>query len=250
MAILNQIRKRKIRKTAFNGKTGMKPLSAIKRAIVLLDAENADFEECHRKAGKFFAAHKIDLKLFYIDFRKMGRDEIITTCIQTTLTRKRTNLLGLPDAGYMSEVKSCGYVADETAKGTTSGRTDQDHENPRNTANEILFVSLVDSDCPAVRMIASAMPAGFKVGICDYSGSPYNMVVIKHGNTDSNRNHSAISNEVSGSNRDHSVMSNEVSGSNRNHSAISNEVSGSKASSDNGILATFEAICKNLEQIV
>ena len=230
MSILNRIRKRKIRKAAFGGQTGMRPLSAIKKAAVLIDAEDADFEECQRKSVKFFAAHKIDLKLFYIDFRKMGRDEIITTCIQTTLTRKRTNMLGFPDKEYMTEVQSCGHTLTSNPKERAFGKDTASEEScsgisGNTTADEVLFISIVHSDCPAVRMIASAMPAGFKVGILDYPQSPYNMVVTKHKgrSDDKSDNDAAIGN---------------------------NSRTGSKANYDNGTLTTLEAIFKSLEQIV
>lgn len=230
MAILNWIRKRKIRKAAYGGQTGMQPLSAIRKAVVLIDAEDTDFEECQRQTAKFFAAHGIELKLFYIDFRKMGKDEIITTCIQTTLTRKRTNLLGLPDKDYMAEVKSGAHTLNSNPKERAFGKDTASEESCSEisgdtTADDILFISLVHSDCPAVRMIASAMPAGFKVGILDYPQSPYNMVVTKHrGKADGKVDDDA---------------------------AIGNRSrTGSQTNYDNGTLTTLEAIFKNLEQIV
>lgn len=151
MMIVDFILARKIRKAAYCGETGMCSLTSVRKAAVLLDVEDADFEECRKRVSDFFAAERIDLRLFYVDFRKMSRDEIITTSVQTTLTRRRLGLLGLPDKDYMAEVTSLDGVE--------------------------LFICLAHSCHPAVRMIAAAMPARFKVGVMDYSDSPYSMVV-------------------------------------------------------------------------
>ncbi len=152
--MLELIRNRIIRKQAYNGPTGMLPLSSIRRATVLLDVEDADYEECKKRVGEFFGARGIEVRLLFLLNRKMARDEILTTCVQTTLTRHRLTLLGLPDSEYMRVIKGePGAVPDG------------------------LFLNAAYSDQPAVRMIAAAIPARFKVGVLDYPLSPYNLVV-------------------------------------------------------------------------
>lgn len=146
--IISYIRKRKIRKAAYQGAIGMTPLSAIKSAAVLLDVEDADFEACQKMLSEFFSAYGISLRIFYTDFRKMSKDELLTTSVETTLTRHRLGLLGFPDNVFMNELGDCD-----------------------------LFINLSHNLCHAVRMISVAMPASFKLGVEDFPESQYCMVI-------------------------------------------------------------------------
>ena len=149
--IKNYFFRRLLKKNACNGKTGLLPLSEISSAAVLMNVEDPEFEACKDVVIKYFKSKGIKCELYFLDFRKIERDELLLTSIQNTFIRKDLNILGLPSPEKLDKVV---------------------FKQPCD-----LFFSLVRNEEYTNVYISACIEARFKIGCVSYEGNPYDMVV-------------------------------------------------------------------------
>ncbi len=157
-AITSLAIRHQLKKYGYTHGRGFVPLRELRRAIVLFDVEDAEYDECRKMAEEFFSRSGIAFKPFYLDLGKHRKDDIILTDIKRTVLRRH---LGF-----------CGTLPKPIIEELISGPAD-------------LFICLAADSRPAVRCFCGIVPAKFCIGVCDYAGSPFNMV-FSGGSADDN----------------------------------------------------------------
>ena len=142
--------KRQLKKWGYSAERGFVPFSKVRRAIVLFDVQDAEFDECQRVAGEYFKEKGIEMKPFFLDMGKHGKDDIIVTGVKTTILRRNLSFCGTLPAGMIEEVRS---------------------------SEADLCICLAHSDCTAVRSFLGIVRAPFCIGVMDYTGAPYSFVL-------------------------------------------------------------------------
>ena len=143
-------RTRKLRKYASTLPTGIIPLSEIRTANVVIDVEEAGFELLKSDIMAWGKASGIKVNIYFFDFRKLGKDELLLTTIDKTLLRKGLDWLGTPN------VEKISSLMEEKSD---------------------LFISLVDNGNFPIEFMSKCVRARFKVGRCPFPGHAYDMVV-------------------------------------------------------------------------
>ena len=90
------------------------------------------------------------MNICFLDFRRIGKEELLLTSIQTTVLKKDLDWLGYPV---------------------------QEKMNDLNTEKTDLFVSMVDSEYPAIDFISKCANARFKIGRRGYEGHAFDMII-------------------------------------------------------------------------
>ena len=134
--------------------TGLLPLGQIRRATVIIDAEDSGFDESTRAVLAFFRRHGIKGQLIYLDLRKIGRQELLTTSITHTVLRRDLNWYGLPDRKKLALL----------------GEPD-------------LLLSLTPRDDFPVECLVAHCPARFKAGRRQLAGKLFDLVVSDSGDS-------------------------------------------------------------------
>lgn len=124
------------------------PLSRVRRAVILFDVEDAEFDVCRKIAGDFSVRSGIELKEFFIDMGRHGKDEAISTDAATTILKRNLAFCGTLPKEIIGELK---------------------------TARAELCICLATACSPAVRCFAGIVPATFCIGRQDWEGSPFCM---------------------------------------------------------------------------
>ena len=141
--------RRQIKASGYRGERHSVPLSGVRRCIVLFDVEDAETDACLNLAKTFFSSKGIELKAFFLDMGKHGKDDIITTSVKTTILKRNLSLFGTLPKEMVEELQS------EPSE---------------------LFICLVDNALPVTQCFCGIVPAPFCVGISDYAASPFSMV--------------------------------------------------------------------------
>lgn len=148
--IKKYFRKRKLQKVASKTPTGLLPISRITSANFVIDVEEPGFDLLKEDILAWGRASGIKVNIYFLDFRKIGKQELLLTSIQTTILKKDLNWLGFP-----GKDKTDILTADKTD----------------------LFVSLVDNGCPAIDYINKCADARFKIGRDSYEGHAFDMII-------------------------------------------------------------------------
>ena len=143
--IKNIFRRKFIRKTAGKSTSGLLPLSAIRSATVIMDAEDTGCEACKSKVEAFCKSNGIKLTVWFFDFAGKGEDER-----QTTSLKKDLNWWGRPS---METIKT--FAA----------------ESPD------MMISLIDSNHFPVECIAKCSGARFKIGRKQLKDRTFDLVI-------------------------------------------------------------------------
>lgn len=125
------------------------PVSRVSTAAVFFDVDSLDFEACRQEVIQYFRSKGIKADLFFQDFRKLEKNELLITSIQNTIIRKNLNWYGMPQRTWLEALSQHPYD---------------------------LYVSLVKNPSFANVLVSAAVPATFKVGLESYEGHPFNMV--------------------------------------------------------------------------
>lgn len=143
-------RKRKIGKFVSDVQTGLLPFSDISTVNVVLDVEEPGFDvlraqilEWGRKAG-------VKLNIYFFDFRRLDKEELLITSIQTTIIKKELDWIGTPDIS-----KVIGLIGEKSD----------------------LFISLIDNGDFPIEFISKCAKARFKIGRCGFPGHVYDMII-------------------------------------------------------------------------
>ncbi len=148
--ILNFFRKRRTMKYVSDIPTGFVPLSEISTANVIIDVEEPGFDELKEDILAWGRSTGIKVSIYFFDFRRLGKDELLLTSITNTLLRKELDWIGMPDLSKVAPI--------------IEGKSD-------------LFISMVDNHDYPIDFLTRCSKARFKIGRCEYDGHPFNMVL-------------------------------------------------------------------------
>ena len=97
------------------------------------------------------------VNIYFFDFRKLGKDELLLTTIDKTLLRKGLDWLGTPNVAKLSS------LFDEKSD---------------------LLISMIDNGKFQIEFVTKCAKARFKIGRCAFPGHVYDMVVLGAANED------------------------------------------------------------------
>ena len=143
-------RNRRIRKYVSDIETGLIPLSSIKTANVVIDVEEPGFDVLKDDIMAWGRNTGIKVNIYFFDFRRIGKDELLLTSITNTILKKELDWTGMPD------LKKVAGVIEEKSD---------------------LFISMVDNGNFPIDFLARCSKARFKIGRHEYDGHPYDMIL-------------------------------------------------------------------------
>ena len=149
-SIKNFFRRRAVRKRCKAIPTGILPMSEIATAKFVIDVEEAEWDTLKEDILAWGRANGVKASIHFFDFRKLGKNELLLTSIQTTVARRDLNWFGMP-----SYDKVAGLI-----------------EEPCD-----LFVSLVGTSDFAVDFVSKCSSARFKIGRRAYKGHCFDLVL-------------------------------------------------------------------------
>ncbi|MBE6251202.1 MAG: hypothetical protein E7111_06050 [Bacteroidales bacterium] len=143
-------RKRKIEKYSKGLPTGLVPMSDISTVNVIMDVEDVEWNALKEDILAWGKATGIKVEIYFFDFRKLGKDEILLTSIQTTVARKDLNWYDMP-----TYEKIAPMIEQESD----------------------LLISLIDNGDFPIEFISKCSTARFKIGRKAYQGHCYDMII-------------------------------------------------------------------------
>ena len=144
-------RKRKLKKYASDVPTGFIPMSDVSVVNVVVDVLEPGFDVLRQDILAWGRSINAKVNIYFFDFRKIGKDELLLTSIQTTILKKDLDWIDAPD------LKKVSSLIDEQSD---------------------LFISMIDNDEFPIDFLSKCAKARFKVGRKGYDGHAYDMVVI------------------------------------------------------------------------
>lgn len=148
--VLKFFRERKIRKFRSDISTGFMPLEKITSINVVVDVEEPDFDLLKDDILAWGKQYGKRVNIYFFDFRKLGKDELLLTSIQTTIIRKELDWIGTPDFSKI------GTLLQEPSD---------------------LFISMIDNSSFPIDFLSKCSKAKFKIGRCGYEGHAYDMIM-------------------------------------------------------------------------
>lgn len=148
--ILNFFRKRRIRKYASDVETGLIPMSEISTVNVIIDVEEPGFDELKEDIMAWGRGKDFKVNLYFFDFRRLGKDELLLTSITNTLLKKELDWVGMPDLSKIA---------------------------PLMEEKSDLLISMVDNGKFPIDFVARCTKARFKIGRYEYEGHPFDMIL-------------------------------------------------------------------------
>lgn len=149
-SILKIFRRKRLARYASGVKTGFIPLTAISTVNVVIDVEEPEFEKLRDNILAWGKQMGLKIVIFFFDFRKLGKDDLLLTSIQTTIIRRDLNWIGMPDPDKL------GNLIYEPSD---------------------LFISMVDNGDFPIEFISKCTKARFKIGRCGFKGHAYDMII-------------------------------------------------------------------------
>lgn len=148
-SVKNFFRRRKIRKYSKAVSGAILPVSDISTANIVIDVEETEWDVLKEDILSWARSKGIKVSIYFFDFRKLGKNELLLTSIQTTVARKDLNWFGMP-----AYDKVASLIEDQSD----------------------LFISLVDSADFPVDFVSKCSAARFKIGRKAYPGHCFDMV--------------------------------------------------------------------------
>ncbi len=149
--IFNIFRSRKLKKFISDLPTGFMPLTEISTVNVVIDVEEPGFDVLKDDILAWGRQNGLKVNIYFFDFRKLGKDELLLTSIQTTIIKKELDIFGMPD---IAKVGSLIYEPSD------------------------LFISMIDNGDFPIEFVSKCAKARFKIGRCGFEGHAYDMVII------------------------------------------------------------------------
>ena len=143
-------RKRKLRKFISTEPTSLLPLSAIKTANVVIDVEEPGFDILKEDILAWGRSEGIDVNIYFFDFRKLSKDELLLTSINKTIIKKELNWFGMPTPAKVGELF----------------REKSD-----------IFISMVANGDFPIEFVSKCARARFKIGRYEFEGHAYDMIM-------------------------------------------------------------------------
>ena len=148
--IRNFVRNKRIRKYTSDVETGFIPLSEISSINVIINVEEPGFEELKDDILAWGKSVGKKVNIYFFDFRKLGKDELLLTSIANTILKRELDWTGMPDFAKI------GPLVEEKSD---------------------LLISMIDNHEFPIDFLAKCTKARFKIGRHGYDGHPYNMTI-------------------------------------------------------------------------
>ena len=148
--ILNIFRRKRLEKFVSNVPTGLIPLSAISSVNVVIDVEEPGFDKLKDDILSWGKQVGLKVNIYFFDFRKITKDELLLTSIQTTIIKKEIDWIGMPE---LSKIGNLLYEPSD------------------------LFISMVDNGDFPIEFISKCTKARFKIGRYPFEGHAYDMII-------------------------------------------------------------------------
>jgi hypothetical protein len=149
-SILKIFRKKRLVKYASDVQTGFLPLSAISSVNVVIDVEEPDFDKLKDDILAWGKQIGLKVNIYFFDFRKISKDELLLTSIQTTIIKKELNWFGMP--------------APEKVGQLFRDKSD-------------LFISMIANGEFPIEFVSKCARARFKIGRIPFEGHAYDMIM-------------------------------------------------------------------------
>ncbi|MBO5808922.1 MAG: hypothetical protein J6R15_06200 [Bacteroidales bacterium] len=144
------VRRKRIEKYASSVESGLVPMSDIRSVNVVIDVEEPGFDVLKEDILAWGRTSGLKVNIYFFDFRRLGKDELLLTSITNTLLKKELDWVGTPDLGKISP------LLDETSD---------------------LFISMIDNGDFPIDFLTRCAKARFKIGRHAYEGHPFNMIL-------------------------------------------------------------------------
>ena len=148
--IRNFVRRKRIEKYASNVETSLVPMSQIRTVNVVIDVEEPGFDVLKEDILAWGRNTGVKVNLYFFDFRRLGKDELLLTSITNTLLKKELDWVGMPDMGKIAPL--------------VSEKSD-------------ILISMVDRHDFPVDFLLKCTKARFKIGRHKYEGHPFDLVM-------------------------------------------------------------------------
>ncbi len=149
--IFDIFRSRRLKKFISDEPTGFVPLDKVSTVNVIIDVEEPGFDLLKEDILTWGRAHGLKMNIYFFDFRKLGKEELLLTSIQTTILKRELDWIGTPD---FSKVGALIYEPSD------------------------LFISMVDNGDFPIEFVSKCTKAKFKIGRCGFEGHAYDMVIV------------------------------------------------------------------------
>lgn len=149
-SIKNIFRKRKIGKFISNVPTGLIPMKDISSVNVIMDVEEPGFDLLKADIMSWARQAGVKINIYFFDFRRLDKEELLITSIQTTIIKKELDWIGTPEIS-----KVMGLMGEKSD----------------------LLISLIDNGDFPIDFISKCTKARFKIGRHDYPGHAFDMII-------------------------------------------------------------------------
>lgn len=150
-------RDRKLRKHASDLPTGFLPLQQIHSVNVVIDVEEPGFDLLKEDILAWGRSAGLKVNIYFFDFRKLGKDELLLTTIDKTLLRSGLDWLGTPNV-----LKLTSLLEEKSD----------------------LLISMIDNGDFPIEFLSKCTKARFKVGRNAFKGHAFDMVMSGASNED------------------------------------------------------------------
>ena len=149
-SIKDFFRKRALKKFISTEPTSLLPLSDIKTANVVIDVEEPGYDILKDDILAWGRATNIDVNIYFFDFRKLGKDELLLTSISTTIIQSELNWYDMPSPSKV------GMLFREESD---------------------LFISMIANCDFPIEFVSKCARARFKIGRYPFAGHAYDMIM-------------------------------------------------------------------------
>lgn len=149
-SIKDFFRKRALKKFISTEPTSLLPLSDIKTANVVIDVEEPGYDILKDDILAWGRATNIDVNIYFFDFRKLGKDELLLTSISTTIIQSELNWYDMPSPSKV------GMLFREESD---------------------LFISMIANCDFPIEFVSKCAKARFKIGRYPFEGHVYDMTM-------------------------------------------------------------------------
>lgn len=148
--VKNIFRKRKIGKFVSDVPTGLIPMKDISSVNVIMDVEEPGFDLLKEDILSWARQEGLNINIYFFDFRRLDKEELLITSIQTTIIKKELDWIGTPEIS-----KVMGLLGEKSD----------------------LFISLIDNGDFPIDFISKCAKARFKIGRHEYAGHAFDMII-------------------------------------------------------------------------
>ena len=148
--VKNIFRERRIGKFVSDVPTGLIPMKDISSVNVIMDVEEPGFDLLKEDILSWARQEGLNINIYFFDFRRLDKEELLITSIQTTIIKKELDWIGTPEIS-----KVMGLLGEKSD----------------------LFISLIDNGDFPIDFISKCAKARFKIGRHEYAGHAFDMII-------------------------------------------------------------------------